>query len=270
MSSDRDGRAELSTLPPMRDSEQISTGDIQAVAKVGAICALYRADVRELSAADVADRTGLNRTTAYRYCSSMVAAGLLERGSRRGSFALGSLLLEIGARALAHQRVVEVAPPHLRALSREVGRTAVLSLPATDGPVVTLVEEDASREVVVTVRAGTRLTWSAAQTLVFLAFDPTTVGGVRHGLAPEQLARLDHDVTMVRAQGYSIVDQRDGVFAVAAPVFDSNGLCATVAVLGAGTVEEFRVVEESRVVECLVATARRLGEEISDHGDRGA
>lgn len=246
------------------DSEHASTGDIQAVAKVGAICALFRSDVRELSAADVADRTGMNRTTAYRYCSSMVAAGLLERGSRRGSFALGSLLLEVGARALAHRRVVEIAPPHLRALSQDVGRTTVLSLAGTDGPVVTLVEEDASRVVVVTVRAGTRLTWSAAQTLVFLAFDPSLVGGVRRGLAPAQLSQLDAEVAKVRTQGFSIVDQGDGVFAVAAPVFDGSGLCATIAVLGAGTVEERQVVEQ------LQATASRLGDELSDRQDRGA
>ena len=70
----------------MANSEDAtSTADIRAVARVGQICSLFGPGVVELSAADIADATGLNRTTAYRYCASMAAAGILERGVRRGT-----------------------------------------------------------------------------------------------------------------------------------------------------------------------------------------
>jgi response regulator of citrate/malate metabolism len=63
-----------------------SGSDIQAVARVGQICGLFGPHTTELTASEVAERLGLNRTTAYRYCASMVAAGILERGPRRSTF----------------------------------------------------------------------------------------------------------------------------------------------------------------------------------------
>src|SRR5690242_16284654 len=120
------------------DPTEAANSDIRAVARVGQICALFGPRVLELSAADVAERTGLNRTTAYRYCASMVAAGILERGSRRGTFALGGLMLELGIQAIGRQRIVEIAGPYLRKLSTAVGMTAVLSIRGAQGPVVAL------------------------------------------------------------------------------------------------------------------------------------
>jgi len=229
-----------------------TTADIRAVSRVATICSLFGPNELELTAADVAQRTGLNRTTAYRYCSSMVAAGILAKGRSRGSFTLGSLMLEIGALALGQQRIVQVAPPHLRALRTAIGRTVVLSLPSPAGPVVTLVEEDDSQAVLVTVRAGTRLDASAAQTHVLLAYgDPDRVAGIHGSIPPGSRAQVDAAVHAVRRQGYGTATF-GGSFSVAAPVFDESSLCATIAFLGAGS------VDDDTPVEALLDTAGAL------------
>lgn len=239
------------------DADPVSTSDIQAVARVGQICQLFGPMVTELTAADMAERTGLNRTTAYRYCASMVAAGILERGSRRGTFTLGRLMVELGINALGRQRVVDIARPYLERLSTSVRLTAVLSIMGTQGPVVALVEEDTSRVVVVTVHAGTRLDPTAAQTHLFLAYgDPSLTETIARGLSPVERARLHEDVARARQVGFSVVRQDDGVFAAGAPVFDDHGLCATVAVLGAGTLDERQVLEQ------LTTTAARMSDEL--------
>ena len=90
------------------ETSEASSSDIQAVARVGQICSLFGPHTTELTAADVADRLDLNRTTAYRYCASLVAAGILERGPRRGTFVLGGLMLQLGIHALGRRRVVEI------------------------------------------------------------------------------------------------------------------------------------------------------------------
>lgn len=210
----------------------VSTSDIQAVARVAQICVLFGSD--ELTAADVADKTGLNRTTAYRYCASMVAAGILERGSRRGTFALGSLMLQVGIHALTRRRVVEVAPEFLRALRTAVRMTSVLSVWGAGRPVVALVDEDASRTVLVTVRAGTELDAAAAQTHVFLAYaDDAAFDTFADGLGKTERKALRAAVDEVRAQGYAVITYPGGFGNAAAPVFDEHGICATVALLGA-------------------------------------
>lgn len=245
------------------DPNEASNSDIRAVARVGQICALFGPRVLELTAADVADRTGLNRTTAYRYCASMVAAGILERGSRRGTFALGRLMLELGTLALGRQRIVEIAGPYLRKLSAAVRMTAVLSVRGAQGPVVALVEEDTSRLVVVTVPAGTKLDASAAQTHLFLAYsDASTMDLVAAEMSPAERARLESEVYSARRQGFSIVRHSGGACVVAAPVFDEKGLCATVALLGAGDLADL-----SPALEQLLATATALSDELGAPGE---
>jgi DNA-binding IclR family transcriptional regulator len=239
------------------DPSEASNSDIRAVARVGQICALFGPHALELTAADVADRTGLNRTTAYRYCTSMVAAGILERGPRRGTFTLGGLMVELGTLALRRQRIVDIAGPHLRKLSAAIRMTAVLSVRGAQGPVVALVEEDTSRMVVVTVRAGTKLDATAAQTHLFLAYaDESTMDVVAAGMSSAERARLESDISAARRQGFSVVRHSGGSFAVAVPVFDEKELCATVAILTGD------LADLSPVLERLLATATALSDEL--------
>ncbi|WP_213450554.1 IclR family transcriptional regulator [Rhizomonospora bruguierae] len=244
------------------DPSEASSADIRAVARVGQICALFGPRVLELTAADIAERTGLNRTTAYRYCTSMVAAGILDRGPRRGTFTLGGLMIELGTLALGRQRIVEIASPYLRKLSAAVRMTAVLSVPGVQGPIVALVEEDTSRMVVVTVHAGTRLDASAAQTHLYLAYaGPAAMDAVAAGMPLAERARLEVDVSAARKQGFSLVRHGGGSFAVAAPIFDEKGFCATVALL-AGDLGDL-----SPALEQLRATAAALSEEVGAPGE---
>ena len=240
-----------------------SSFDIQSVSRVGQILSLYGPHTSALTAVDVAERLGLNRTTAYRYCASLVTAGILERGHRRGSFVLGGLMLQIGIQALGRRRVVDIAPPHLRDLSTAVGTTAVLSVWAVRGPVVALVQEDTSRTVVVTVHPGSQLDLTSAQARVFLAHhsDQQLVERMLQDRPAEERAEIEAGIYAVRRTGYSFVNLPDGLFAAAAPVFDEYGICATVALLGADQLADVgaRAPIIARLTETAAALSRELG-----------
>lgn len=240
--------------------------DIQAVSRVGQILGLYGPQTTELTAADVADRLGLNRTTAYRYCASLVAAGILDRGRRRGSFILGGLMLQLGIQALGRRRVVDLAPPFLRELSSSVGLTAVLSLWGAGGPVVALVQEDTSRAVMVTVRPGTRLDTSSAQIRVFLAHltDHRVVENVLASLPPAERAELETAIYTVRRTGSCFATLPDGFYSVAAPVFDDDGIAATIAVLGADQLAD--PTSRAAIVARVTSTAAALSDELGGGG----
>jgi DNA-binding IclR family transcriptional regulator len=242
--------------------------DIQSVSRVGQILGLFGPHTTELTAVMVAERLGLNRTTAYRYCASLVTAGILERGRRRGSFVLGGLMLQLGIQALGRRRVVDIAPPYLRELSAAAGTTAVLSLWGLDGPVVALVQEDTSRTVVVTVRPGTKLEMTSSQVRVFLAHltDHQLVERILSEMPAEQRAEIEASIYTVRRSGSAFVALPDGLFAAAAPVFDEYGICATVALLGADQLAD--PVVRAPIVARLTEVAAELSDELG--GREGA
>lgn len=243
--------------------------DIQSVSRVGQILGLFGPHTTELTALDVAEQLGLNRTTAYRYCTSLVTAGILERGRRRGGFVLGGLMLQLGIQALGRRRVVDVAPPYLAELSTATGMTAVLSLWGARGPVVALTQEDTSRTVVVTVHPGTLLDVTASQMRVFLAHlaDQHVAERVLAGLSEEQRAEMEAAIYTVRRTGSCVVGLPDGLFAAAAPVFDEEGICATLAVLGADQLAGAE--RRGPLVATLTRKAAELSAELGGRAEGG-
>jgi DNA-binding IclR family transcriptional regulator len=161
------------------------SGDIQAVRRVARILRLFSESARGLSVAEAAERTGLNRSTTHRYFSTMVAEQILERDRDEPStYVPGRLMLELGTIAQGQRRVLEVAWPHMRALSKATNLTVTLSLWSFFGPVVTLVSEPSTHLALLTVRVGTRLGPESAQTRLFLALSQ------EEGIAERFLAPL--------------------------------------------------------------------------------
>lgn len=243
-------------------SEPVS-GEIQAVSRASQILGLFAPEQPQLSVAEAAQRLGLNRTTVHRYFASLTAAGLLERGREPGSFFPGGLLLQLGVFALGRRVVMDLAPAHLASLSRATHLTSVLSLWGSSGPVVSRVEEDSTRPMLVTVRVGTQLGMDAAQTGVFLALlpDQLRVERLVGALPTDQRLPLTERINTVRATGVATAHLTDaGLTAVAAPVFDEYCICATVAVIG--TMRTLPVSEPSQHWEDLKGTALALSKEL--------
>ncbi len=253
-----------STRPP--DAAYAERGDqaeIQAVSRVSQILSLFEPATPEVTATQVAERLGLNRTTAYRYCTSLVSAGLLERGSD-GGYAPGRLLLQLGAFAIGNRRVIQLAPRHMQALARATGTSVVLSLWGLTGPVVSRVEDTIST-VVVSVRVGSHLPLDTAQSKVFLAYhaDQLAMERLLANLPGPVLADLRADVERVRAVGHCSAMSTPGVVAVAAPVFGESGICATLAIVGPDNT--LSMSDDAAELRVVVDTARELTRELGGH-----
>ncbi|WP_236796494.1 IclR family transcriptional regulator [Amycolatopsis sp. GM8] len=213
----------------------VSSGDIQAVSRVGQILGLFSVEHPTTTVAEAAEQLGLNRSTTHRYFTSLVAADLLERTDEPSRFQPGGLLLQLGAAALARRRVLDVAPPFLRRLCQSTHLTAVISLWGSSGPVVSRTEEDSTRSVLVTVRVGTQLGLHSAQAKVFLAFlpDQLRVDRLLATLPTDERDELTVQLDEVRRTGVGTDHQADsGITAVGTGVFDEHGICATIALLG--------------------------------------
>lgn len=238
--------------------------DIQAVSRVSQILSLFEPATSEVTAAEVAERLGLNRTTAYRYCTSLVAAGLLER-SAEGGYVPGGLLLQLGAFAIGHRRVIDLAPRHMKTLSRATQTSVVLSLWGLSGPVVSRTEENISAVVLVTVRVGSHLPLDTAQSKLFLAYhaDQLSMERLMSNLSGQVREELRADVERVRSVGHCAAMSTPGVVAVAAPVFDEYGICATIAIVGPDNT--LSMTDDAPELRVVVDTARELTHELGGH-----
>jgi DNA-binding IclR family transcriptional regulator len=213
--------------------------DIQAVDRAAQILRLFGPETPELTAADAAERLELNRTTTYRYCTSLVSAGLLERGTVPGTFVPGALLLQLGAFAIGRRKVVDLAPGHMRELCSVTGLTTVLSLWGSTGPIVSRVEEDPTRTVLVTVRVGTQLSLVTAQAKVFLAHmvDQLRVDRLLGSLPDDTRSGVVREIRELSGTDRIAMGADDqGVHAMAAPVFDEFSICASLALIATNDV----------------------------------
>src|SRR3954464_6081110 len=77
---------------------------------------------------DLADRCGLNRSTAWRILATLEDEGLVERDPETGRYGVGYALVALGA-AAGHPPLVRRAHPAVRALAEACQETASLAVP---------------------------------------------------------------------------------------------------------------------------------------------
>nr|WP_277348582.1 IclR family transcriptional regulator C-terminal domain-containing protein [Streptomyces sp. C1-2] len=153
----------------------------------------------------------------------------------------------------------------MQALSRATRCSVVLSLWGLTGPVVSRVEENPSAVVVVSVRVGSHLPLDTAQSRIFLAYhaDQLSMERLMANLPHEAREELRTDVERVRAVGHCSAMSTPGVVAVAAPVFDEYGICASIAVVGPDNT--LSMSDDAPELRVVVDTARELTRELGGH-----
>jgi len=235
-------------------------GLIQAIDRAANILALLDQDTGTLTAPLVAERLGLNRTTAHRYLQSLRRSGFL---SATGG--PGPLLDQLSALTSVRQQILTTAPAIMRQLSDTTGLTTVLSFLGRTGAVVTLVEEPLQGTILITVRIGTVLEVRAAQTRALLAFqsDPTAVTRAHARLTDAEAAVERQVLHEVRQQRVAWADLgRAGLASVAVPVLATYDVQAAMALIGTTTMVD-RASGATNQVRALRGAAATLSSTVS-------
>jgi DNA-binding IclR family transcriptional regulator len=209
-------------------------GSIQSIERAAAVLGLFNQHTRMLTPGLVAERLGLNRSTAHRYLQSLQSSGFLD-----SSYGLGPLFDQLSALLAGRQQLLGIAPAIMRELSDRTGLTCVVSFLGRTGAVVTLVEEASAGTIILTVRTGTVLEVRAAQSRVLLAFqsDPAVVARVHAALTEEERRVETAALARVRRDRLAWADLgRIGLASVAAPIFGPHDIQAAIALLGTSPV----------------------------------
>jgi DNA-binding IclR family transcriptional regulator len=246
---------------------------IQAIDRAAAILNCFEAGRPELNVRDIAEQTGLHKSTAHRILMALQHNGLVEQDTRSGRYHLGLQLVKLGEHAVQRLDVRVVARPFLEELAqatREIAHLAVL-----DGEqVVTLDRVDLPSAIGSPMLPG-RLFPAYATSMgkaMLAALDEAEVRrllgrGALKRHTPKTLVSVDallDELKSVRRRGYATTDEElaVGLCTVGAAIQDHSG--AVVAALSvSGPSARIRSAPFSalgeRVKAAAAAVSRQLG-----------
>jgi DNA-binding IclR family transcriptional regulator len=222
----------------------------QSVERAVRLLGFFSAEVPELTLPQLTERLGTSRATTHRYAMALRRVGLLRYEPSSGIYSLGPRIVELAATALSGLRIIRIAGPHMERLAAELNETVVLSIWDGESPIVVRVDDNTDRLVHIVVRTGSRLERAtSAQGKIFLAF---TNGGKE--LDPKELKRILATRVAINTQ------TRDGIRAIATPVFQDRDVVATMAVVG--TIANLPGREDAEFCIRLRAAAELLSAEL--------
>lgn len=182
------------------------SGGVIAVDRAIDILNAFRWGDEGLSLAEMANRTGLHKTTILRLAVSLQASGMLAR-SANGEFRLGANILKLSAILRASQRLDREVQPFLEKLADACEESASLFIRDGDARIC-LVRVEAKQSV-----------RDSARRLVPMALDDTSAGLVLRGLGGQWVDPAEGPFRPIFTSG--VTDPQTA--SLSAPVFDAEG-----------------------------------------------
>ncbi len=194
------------------------------------ILGLFSGDEMEITAATVVGQLGMNAATAHRLLITLEKSGAIIR-TRRGQFALGPRIEELGRLAGETNPWPHVLKPHLDALAEQLNESSMACRLSRRGPVCVGVARS-SQPISVHIRPGTLLPFHlTAQGRLWLA-EMTRSERERRlnslqpmGSVPPDIQELHEEVRKIRKEGFALNlgDNEPDIAAVSVPVRDRDG-----------------------------------------------
>lgn len=222
---------------------------------------------------DLAQATGLAKTTAFNLVTALVDVGLAERDSSAGAYRLSLHHIIYGKAVERRLDIATIAKPHLIRLCAETRETVNLALP---GPIDAVIVEslEGSQSLRVTSYSGTRANYhSTACGRALLAYKPEAFRKAFYSLGrlapatPRTITEpgaLEALLERCRTSGWAFEfeENEPGGACVAAPIFGPGGEpVASVSIAGPAT--RFDAENMQRLGDLLVATLAGVSRDLS-------
>lgn len=222
-------------VPGAEAETPMATQDVRALSRGIEVLKAIAADRmgRGLGLIELAQATGLHKSTAHRIVGVLVREGLLSRDAENDRYRLGVAALELGGAYLERLTPRREAMPFLERLMVETHETVHLGI--IDHHEVVYIEKiEAPLNVIVHTRIGHReMVHCTALGKAMVAFlPPREIAAVIARGLPARTAntitraeKFEAALALVRKRGFavSMEESRELVHGVAAPIFDRNG-----------------------------------------------
>lgn len=225
-----------------------------------------------LGITELAELTGLHKSTVHRLISTLVTLGYVEKGANNEKYQLGMKLLHMGAAILDKMDLRVRAHDLLQQLSERVNETVHLVIP--DGDTVLYIDKiDSNKTIRMYSQIGRRAPMHASAVgKVILAYSPKDAVDkiIKKGLnrfTPTTIAdpqELIEHLKQVRNQGYALdqEEHEEGIRCVAAPIFNYMDEVVGAVSISSPTIvlTPDKVKELSReVIDCAEKISERMG-----------
>jgi DNA-binding IclR family transcriptional regulator len=243
----------------------------QAIRRAVAVLKAFGPDPARLTAQQLSQRTGLNRSTVYRLLSALEHEGLVS-GGEDGRYRLGPDMVILGTLALRQVDLRTLAQPFMHALAEHSGETVDLEL--LHGAQVMIVEEVAGDHLLnASSNLGTLYPAHCTATgkLLLAALPADALEAILTGelaaCGPRAIAdpaALRDDLQASLARGYATAyeELEAHLHAVAAPIYDhTDRLVAALSISGpAARMPRRREPELARLLtDACAEISRALG-----------
>lgn len=157
---------------------------------------------------EIARSTDLNKATLHAILGALTESGFVLREEDRKTYGLGPALVALGGAALEANPAVQLAIPHMDALSSELGLDCVAST-AIEDQIVILTRASSRRPFGIEVEPGQRLPLAPPLGTVFVAWSSQAdidrwLAKVGPQASKSDIQRYRQAVDSVRARGYSL------------------------------------------------------------------
>jgi DNA-binding IclR family transcriptional regulator len=258
-----------------RRGEDSGPAPVQAVSRALAILGQFTGQDSALSLAELARRTGLHRTTAYRLIRTLETEGFLAHDAATGAYRVGLAWAASLTSLSAHPVLTDIINEDLQKLADSTGEGATLSI--RRGEQVQIFRALSTYDLFEPVRPPSELVpmseyWNV-HSRIHLAYASkevrermTAVRAVRYTDTTvtdkaEIVAGLARTLEEKFAASYE--ERRPGVAPIAVPVFSNGSLAATVGLVV--PVERYDEEHLNRYTRALRETAAAMGRRM-EHG----
>lgn len=246
---------------------------VEALSRGLAILELFTRETPTLSLREVVAALEMNKSTAYRFLTTLEAMGYLEKEPSTRCYRPSLKVLQLGFRAI-NLDVRQVARPYLERLAQEMRET--VSLGVMSGVDIIYIDRVRNRSIVgVVLEVGSRLPAHAVTIgkvlLADYSPDKLDVFFKKAGMeeyGPKTISSREEflaELSLAREQGYAICDEElaPGLLAAGAPIRDHHGK-AIAAINVSGSVntisrERLRTEIVPAVVETALQISRAVG-----------
>jgi DNA-binding IclR family transcriptional regulator len=220
--------------PDEPDMDESGSGSlVQAVQRAMRIVRLFDSAHPEWSASDLARRSGLRRSTAFRLIKTLEAEDVIALNPATGKYFLGPTVFQMAYVWISQASLARIAAPHLERLADATDESVGLTVWNGDGPLC-VAHSPSPRPFKFLMYVGQVFTDVAnAHSKVLLAFGPAERRDrVLSRPLPALTAftitdrdRYSDELLRVIAEGvaYDVQEQQRGVCALAVPVRDFSG-----------------------------------------------
>ena len=229
----------------------------------------------ELSLKDISAAAGVGRTSTFRILFTLGGLDYVFKNPASGKYRLNAKLMELAARSLGSQQLVNVARPLMDQLCAQFNETVNLAV-FQDGEIIYIEIMESRRAFRMTAEVGSRIPFhSTAIGKAIASFLPekdliatlSKCSWLR--LTPHTLitrAEFLRDLARIRKCGYGLDNEETeiGATCVAAPIFDKQQYpAAAISISGPSHrihVQEKMIIRELKRVTAAISSAIRAGE----------